>query len=336
MKIFVIKGFLKGMLKIDNKMHFVGKDFDRVIKVVLFDGVVVKIIDKIDFSINIVGYCPKDILLLGEDKEVLGYGSLQGKTDIQKIMMLFNKLDCNKMPSKKTSDTIYKKEVNTEIPADKNNNIEIENSNETDKNMSKIDTKLQEKEIYELKNQTEVDVISEHLEIIDDSINIDNEMFVGDNINKDNVVIQNVEVKDEKVQEIIIKENEDISSGVDFIMQNIDNNSINTNYYAQIKEDLNKFLNSHPKNEELENRVWGSKWVRINSDNDYSVGVIYEDNIPSIIAYAIPYNDFNQIDMDNLKFGEWLKIEDKLAENRGYFVYYQNAQTGEMIINADY
>ena len=161
-------------------------------------------------------------------------------------------------------------------------------------------------------------------------------MFVGDNINKDNVVIQNVEVKDEKVQEIIIKENEDISSGVDFIMQNIDNNSINTNYYAQIKEDLNKFLNSHPKNEELENRVWGSKWVRINSDNDYSVGVIYEDNIPSIIAYAIPYNDFNQIDMDNLKFGEWLKIEDKLAENRGYFVYYQNAQTGEMIINADY
>ena len=86
----------------------------------------------------------------------------------------------------------------------------------------------------------------------------------------------------------------------------------------------------------MENRVWGSKWVRINSDNDYSVGVIYEDNVPSIIAYAIPYNDFNQIDMDNLKFGEWLKIEDKLAENRGYFVYYQNAQTGEMIINADY
>ena len=50
MKIFVIKGFLKGMVKIDNKMHFVGKDFDRVIKVVLFDGVVVKIIDKIDFK----------------------------------------------------------------------------------------------------------------------------------------------------------------------------------------------------------------------------------------------------------------------------------------------
>ena len=128
---------------------------------------------------------------------------------------------------------------------------------------------------------------------------------------------------------------DDIKSGVDFIMQNFDDKANNENYYMEIKNDLDKFLNSHPRNEELENKVWGSKWVKVNADYDYSVGVIFEDNLASIIAYAIPYEDFRQIDMDNLKFGEWLKISEKDDENRGYFVYYQNAQTGEMLRNTN-
>ena len=48
-----------------------------------------------------------------------------------------------------------------------------------------------------------------------------------------------------------------------------------------------------------------------------------------------PYDDYHQIDLDKLKFGEWLQLGDGEEDRRGYFVYYQNAQTGEMILNTD-
>ena len=172
--------------------------------------------------------------------------------------------------------------------------------------------------------------MSNNLEYINVNMTLDNDMDIG----RENYVIKNSCENENIIQEIILSKDDDIDSGVDFIMQNLNKNANSDNYYSQIKENLDKFLNSHPKNEELENKVWGSKWVKVNGDYDYSVGVIFEDNVPSIIAYAIPYEDFSQIDTENLKFGEWLKISEKDNENRGYFIYYQNAQTGEMLIDS--
>ena len=164
----------------------------------------------------------------------------------------------------------------------------------------------------------------------------------GNNLNNNNGCLQEVYLnktankqneKTEVEQEILLKQKDKIDTGMNFILENFEDKCVQkNNFYSEIKENLEKFLNQHPKNEELESKVWGSKWVKIKADYDYSVGVIFEENTPSIIAYAIPYDDYNQIDKDKLSYCEWLQIEEKTNKNRGYLVYYQNAQTGEMLL----
>ena len=164
----------------------------------------------------------------------------------------------------------------------------------------------------------------------------------GNNLNNDNGCLQEVysnknankqDVKAEVEQEILLKKEDKIDTGMNFILENFEDKCVQkNNFYSEIKENLEKFLNQHPKNEELESKVWGSKWVKIKADYDYSVGVIFEENTPTIIAYAIPYDDYNQIDKDKLSYCEWLQIQEKTDKNRGYLVYYQNAQTGEMLL----
>ncbi len=351
MKIFVIKGNLKGMVKIDSKMHLVGDGFDIIDKVILFDGITIKVIDKRDFGVSIVGYNAKDIVLLGDMDKILGNGSLRGKADVNKIMLEYNKLpkrtkvvdsvECEYDIKKANDDKVItdkmvckeETEKNLKVIAEKEQitpSKEVSNICDNTENHSKIDINFQKQEDLTTEKETDYEFVSNNLEYISDNVPLDNDMY----IDNQNYVIKNSCENENNIQEIILSKDDDIDSGVDFIMQNLNKNANSDNYYSQIKENLDKFLNSHPKNEELENKVWGSKWVKVNGDYDYSVGVIFEDNVPSIIAYAIPYEDFSQIDTENLKFGEWLKISEKDNENRGYFIYYQNAQTGEMLIDS--
>ena len=351
MKIFVIKGNLKGMVKIDSKMHFVGDGFDTIDKVILFDGITIKVIDKRDFGVSIVGYKAKDIVLLGDKDKILGNGSLQGKANVNKIMLEYNKLpkhtkvadsiECEFEIKKASEDKVINDKMLCKKETEKNvkartetkhftqNDMIIEDCDNTE-NQPKIDINFQKQETLTAEKETDYEFVSNNLEYINVNMTLDNDMDIG----RENYVIKNSCENENNIQEIILSKDDDIDSGVDFIMQNLNKNANSDNYYSQIKENLDKFLNSHPKNEELENKVWGSKWVKVNGDYDYSVGVIFEDNVPSIIAYAIPYEDFSQIDTENLKFGEWLKISEKDNENRGYFIYYQNAQTGEMLIDS--
>lgn len=210
---------------------------------------------------------------------------------------------------------------NKEIVLFKDNSISVEsetiNTIESDTFKEKLDV---------TETDSEIEKVTKNIE----------ENFAEDysSQNKEDIVFDTQKAASE--EEIFFQKNEDLTPAVDFILKsNEGENFGKDNYYAQIKNDLNKFFDTYPKNEELESKVWGSKWVRIKADYDYSVGVIFDDSNPSIIAYAIPYDDYNQIDMDKLKFGEWLQLGDGEEDRRGYFVYYQNAQTGEMILNTD-
>lgn len=339
MKIFVMKGMLKGIVKLDTKLHFVCDDFTLIDKVILSGKDNIKVLGKSDFSHKLMKDDVVDIVLLDKDDNVLAAGSVNGKVNINKVMIEYRKIALK-------SDNIRQSSISVQ---------EEQNVENFANNMSKIDTKLQENEqmttenssLFEAETETiestEIDVESDKLDVKEtdsatDRIientedNIDESCKLQD---KENVVFDDYkETIDEN--EIFIQKDEDIKGGVEFILKSKENQNFGRdNYYAQIKNDLNKFFDTYPKNEELEKKVWGSKWVKIQTDYDYSVGVIFEDNKPSIIAYAIPYDDYNEIDMEKLEFGEWLQIGDSLEDKRGYFVYYQNAQTGEMILNSD-
>lgn len=337
MKVFVIKGSIKGMVKIDNKIHLIGDNFDTVEKVILSFQNDIKVINRAQLNENI-SFAPVDVLLLDGNDTVIGYGSEQGKPNINAILIKYKKTIISTNNSLKNNEK--SRVINTaKDKMEEKQNTEIDLIDLIVKNvdnMPKIDPKI---ENLDISQTNDCDLTNEKIDIPNDMADTQVNDFVEsilDTTNKQINCNDSSVCPSNNVEHIILGKDDNIESGVDFIMQNLgDEKGHTNNYYNEIKNDLEKFLNSHKRNEELESKVWGSRWVKINADYNYSVGVIFEDNMPSIIAYAIPYSDFNQIDMDNLKFGEWLKISDKPNENRGYFVYYQNAQTGEMILNCN-
>ena len=341
MKVFVIKGSIKGMVKIDNKLHLSGENIDSVDKVILACGQDIKVISRAELNENIT-FSPKDLLLLDSSDNVIGYGSEQGRPNVNDIMIRYKKTIVlnNNFASKndevKIVNVVKEQPVEDKKTDSCTTDLVVEEDEEICENTPKIAPKIKNEKVF---NINSCDLGNNKLDVPSDIVDTQVNEFVDsilDTANKQINCNESDITSCGELDHIILGRDEDISGGVDFIMQNFDEKKVQTNnYYNDIKNDLEKFFKSHKKNEELEAKVWGSRWVSINADYNYSVGVIFEDNIPSIIAYAIPYSDFNQIDMDNLKFGEWLQISDKPNENRGYFVYYQNAQTGEMILNSN-
>lgn len=338
MKIFVIKGMLKGTVKLDTKLHFVCESVERIDKVILIEKDGIKVVEKCDFNRKILGTSVHSIVLLDKEDSVLATGSVNGKVDINKVMIEYRKIAIKIEKDLKDSISVKNEQYATKI---ENNSSKIDTILQNDEgimpsndNVASVESELSQT-IESGKETEKLDVTETDSEIEKVTKNIE-ESFCEDCSLKSNEDVVFDNQKTTREEEIFFQSNEDVTEAVDFILKSNESEDFGKdNYFAQIKNDLNKFFDTYPKNEELESKVWGSKWVRIKTDYDYSVGVIFEESKPSIIAYAIPYDDYNQIDMDKLKFGEWLQLGDGEEDRRGYFVYYQNAQTGEMILNTD-
>lgn len=331
MKIFIINGKVKGMAKLGDKLNLTGNEIEQVDKVILSGSYCMKVVEKSQLRYAVEDSNFDDIILLASDDSVLGTGSVCGKTDVEKIMLQYRIQYC-----KNSNESELNKNIVEEKPS-------VETTLELSINQSKIDTKLQDKDDFLQDNELICDTKS----MKNDACESESSKDLSNDLNEvcDEKVLEDfISLNEEKhvyddvdsieVKEIILSTNEDIERGVEFVMEQMKNNEQKANFYTQIKSDLDKFLRSYPRNEELENKVFSSKWVKITTDYDYSVGIIFEDDTPAIIAYAEPYENKSQVDVSKLQLGEWLKIDP--ASNRGYFIFYQNAETGEMILNTNY
>lgn len=312
------------MVKIDNKLHLVGKNFELIESIILSDMQdKIKVIQKNDFGLNFSANEYAAIVLMDKNKNILGKGSACGKINLDAIIAQYKIYEASKMQS------CAPEQINLLQQEEELDNLQ--------KNSPKIDPKSQNEDSFE---DEQPKVEQDNDDKIDDDLS---RFFEGVNTQEQNDQqslpqesdIQNEENNIQKEQsEVVLKKEDNIDKGVDFIMQNFEEKESKNDYYTQIKSDLDKFFQTYPKNEELESRVWGSKWVKVVADYDYSVGVIFEDDTPSIIAYAVPYDDIGKVENENFKFGEWLKIDNDSDSNRGYFVHYQNILTGEMILDS--
>lgn len=363
MKIFVISGKLNGMAKLGGKLQLVGGNFSEVNQIVLYDGKGVKVIEKSALQSQPLEDKYIAIVLLSDSKKVLGVGSSCGKIDIEKIMIEYNLLTAKmeKVNINKENvfcDNLVQKQENfannnakIEVNSPKNELLEQLKDCDNDKKALENEVVLQNEACEKQLTNKEFDLADfiklglQNDELLDDAEAIE-EVVIEKKNETDNCNLQNdneikkqnemEDCKNKEMQEVLLSKNDDIAKGVEFVVEQVKCGSPRKNYYAEIKADLDNFFRSYPKNEELESRVFGSKWVKITADYDYSVGVIFDDDKPSIIAYAEPYEDKSQVDASKLQLGEWLKIEEKSSKNRGYFVFYQNATTGEMILNTGY
>lgn len=340
MKIFVIKGKCKGMVKVDKAIHLsVTACAGEVAAAVFFDGTAIEVLDRRDFGRGLVSFQPTAVVLLDEAKQIIGYGSINGATDVAAIMAEYNKKYAAKPKPTFTAETAK----NAHKPvAEKGENMRAERAADKGKTEQVIDVcdtppqqNMQQNTAQNIAVENECFNPTDMPQQL--SKTADGNAARGTQIEGTLPELQSDTADGNccgtSKDSIVLDGDDALDEGVQFVAETIDvSHCKRTDYFELIRKDLDKFFASLPRNEELESKVWGSKWVRSSGDDDYSVGVIFEDNKPQIIAYAIPYDDLSAVDTANLRFGEWLKIPNKTHENRGYFVYYQDANTGEMLL----
>lgn len=105
-------------------------------------------------------------------------------------------------------------------------------------------------------------------------------------------------------------------------------------FYAQIQEELSELFSAYPRETVLEKIVPESKWVRVNLDNEdehYVVGTIEENGQLKYICYGIPGIYSGKPPKQIEKYAQWLPLDIAKPNEVGYWMTYQEAQSGESI-----
>lgn len=105
-------------------------------------------------------------------------------------------------------------------------------------------------------------------------------------------------------------------------------------FFDGISEDISKLFSTHMEEELLEQIIPFSKWVKIENedgDNYYVLGLIYENDQVKYICYGVP-GMYSENPPEELKgYAEWLPIDSTKEKEFGYWITYQDAQSGENV-----
>lgn len=104
------------------------------------------------------------------------------------------------------------------------------------------------------------------------------------------------------------------------------------NFYLAVKPQLDEMFICYPMETALTDLVPNSKWVRVDTEDDYYVvGIIYELDEPQYITYGIP-GKRDIAPPDDIKgLCEWLPLDIGNPSGDGYWILYQNAKNGKTV-----
>jgi hypothetical protein len=114
---------------------------------------------------------------------------------------------------------------------------------------------------------------------------------------------------------------------------NFDLNGNDCRYYARVKDELEQLFSSYPAEDTLNGIIEDSNWVRINYKDDkyYAVGAIGYKNNPLYICYAVPAEYSPQPPTELEGVCQWLPKKYSDFTGDGYWIMYQDADTGDTI-----
>ena len=104
-------------------------------------------------------------------------------------------------------------------------------------------------------------------------------------------------------------------------------------YYDQVKKELDALFEAHPKEEELEKSIPLSKWVRVTFARNkyYTVGVICDEKRPKYICYGVPADSRGEPPQALKGYCSYLPLSLFDVNGKGYWMMYQDAETGECV-----
>lgn len=104
-------------------------------------------------------------------------------------------------------------------------------------------------------------------------------------------------------------------------------------YYLSVKSEMDDLLKKYPKDDTLKGAFCCSEWIRVKGDEDnpqYLVGLIYEENKPKYICYALFAEDKDNPPNEIRDVCTFVPVS-PFSDSQGFFVIFQSTATGECI-----
>ncbi len=105
-------------------------------------------------------------------------------------------------------------------------------------------------------------------------------------------------------------------------------------FYDEMKEQIDSLFASNPNEDYLMQLLPNSKWVKVNIDDNgdyYVLGLIYEDDNLKYICYGVPgvFQKFPPRELSGYPI--WFPLDEDKPEGFGYWLSYQDSNTGESV-----
>lgn len=105
-------------------------------------------------------------------------------------------------------------------------------------------------------------------------------------------------------------------------------------FYSEIKEQLATLFEKYPEETFLNEIIPNSKWVRVDYEDDgqyFIIGLIYENNKVQYVCYGSPGEYSVEPPREFKGMSQWLPLDPEKPEELGYWIIYQDADSGENV-----
>lgn len=109
-----------------------------------------------------------------------------------------------------------------------------------------------------------------------------------------------------------------------------------SNFYSLIQPQLDELFTKFPHFRELEDLVQNTEWIKVSYSQDgsqhYILGKLFDGGVVTHLCYGIPAQSRSTAPPSSLTdYCQWLPLDLNAPDENGYWVMYQNAETGENI-----
>lgn len=113
-----------------------------------------------------------------------------------------------------------------------------------------------------------------------------------------------------------------------------DTKESNLDFYNEIKGQLSILFERYPEETFLNEIIPNSKWVKVDYEDNgkyFVIGLIYEDEKVSYVCYGMPGEYTFDPPKEFSGISQWLPLDPEKPNELGYWLMYQDAETGENV-----